>query len=261
MIPTSEKSLKMVEKSNIFPEWIERNLESYLKVDGVQTIENAFWYTLTVSCPLIFESYAIVLHPFWINWKVKDLISSGFTIPENESDEKDFHRINWTEFFKMYDFDFNLKTANQIQEKIRLRILNNETKESAWPEYLWFPGDGKCETEDLEFIFLNLRKLYGDLNVNFYYGLLKTIDLKDKNFQGKISEFVELKNYKNLRGNPTAIFPDKPIWCIISDYDSPYTYIGGSKMFIDSITKNKEFDIHEITPTFPVVETHTGRKI
>ena len=131
----------MTDTNNILPDWIARQatLGANVPVDGERTEENFYWYLLTVCCPLIFESYAIVLHPYWINGKVKDLISSGLIIKKNQVDDNDFERVNWAEFFKLYGYDFNLKTANQTQEKIRQQLFNGGTKQTDWPVYIWFP--------------------------------------------------------------------------------------------------------------------------
>jgi hypothetical protein len=249
----SVSATDMTDTNNILPDWIERQatLGANVSVDGERTEENFYLYLLTVCCPLIFESYAIVLHPYWINWKVKDLISSGLTIKENQVENIHFERVNWTEFFKFYGYDFNVSTANQTQEKISQKLLSGKTKQTNWPVYIWFPGEGNCETKELKFIFSRLTDVYGDTESNFYYCLLKTEKLdEEKVFKGKLSEFDELSKNKDLRDNPTAIFPDNKTWCIISDYDLPFTYIGGTKEFIDSLIENKEFDIYEIKPIF-----------
>jgi|SRR6185312_3407187 len=243
----------MEQTDNILPAWIKRqaSLGANVKVDGERTDENFYWYLLTVCCPLIFESYAIVLHPYWVNQKVKDLISSGLTIKENQVNENDFERVSWTKFFELYGYYFNIKTANQTQEKIRLRILNGKAKESNWPVYIWFPGEGNCESQELKYIFSTLTDLYGDLTVNFYYCLLKTRKWdEDKIYKYRLSEFDKLATTEKLRDNPTAIFPDDKTWCIISDYDLTFTYVGGTKEFIGKLAINKDFDIYEIEPMF-----------
>ena len=222
-----------------------------MKVDGEQTEDNFFWYLLTVCCPLIFESYAIALHPFWLNLKVKDLISSGLTLTENQVDKKDFSRVNWADFFKLYGHTFSLDTANQTQEVIRQGLMNGGTKQIDWPVYVWYPAEGNCETEDLKSILSQVEKLFGDDLVNYCYCLLKTEQWdNEKIYRGYLSEFDELKNKSDIRENPTAIFPDNKKWCIVSDYDLSFTYIAGTKELIEKITNSNEFDIFRIEPKF-----------
>ena len=243
----------MTETNNILPNWISRQaaLGPNVNVDGDQTEANFFWYLLTVCCPLIFESYAIVLHPFWLNLKAKDLIASGLTLTENQVDEQDFSRVNWADFFKLYGHTFSLDTANQTQETIRQELMNGGTKQVDWPVYVWYPAEGNCETEDLKYILSQVEKLFWDDLVNYYYCFLKTEQWdNEKIYRGNLSEFDELKSRTDIRENPTAIYPDNKEWCIVTDYDLPFTYIGGPKEFIDRITSNKDFDIYKIEPKF-----------
>lgn len=238
----------MTTTDNILPDWISRQatLGPNIVVDGEQTDENAFWYLLTVCCPMLFDSYAIVLSPFWINWKVKELVDSGLTITVKQADKSDFKRLTWRQFFKIYSKDFDLKTANQTEIEIKKQIHLDD-----WPPYLWFPGEGNCETEELTFILNQLADLYGDTLVNYYYCLLKTEKWDNEIiYRGQISEFDELKSKADIRENPTAIYPDTKEWCIVTDYDLPFTYIGGTKEFIDRITTNNDFDIYRIEPKF-----------
>lgn len=232
----------------ILQDWISRqaSLGPNVLVEGEQTDENAFWYLLTVCCPLIFDSYATVLSPFWINWKVKELVDSGLIIKEEQADKSDFKRLTWRQFFKIYGKDFDLNSANQTEIEIKKQI-----RLDGWPPYLWFPGEGNCETEELKFILDQLMDLYGDTLVNYYYCLLKTEKWDNEiTYRGNLSEFDELKNKIDIRENPTAIYPDNKEWCIVTDYDLSFTYIGGTKEFIDRIASNKKFDIYRIDPKF-----------
>lgn len=242
----------------ILQDWISRqaSLGPNVLVEGEQTDENAFWYLLTVCCPLIFDSYAIVLSPFWINWKAKELVDSGLTIKEEQTDKFDFKRLTWRQFFKIYGKDFDLDSANQTEIEIKKKIHLD-----GWPPYLWFPGEGNCETEELKFILDQLVDLYDDTLVNYYYCLLKTEKWDNEIiYRGNLSEFDELKNKIDIRENPTAIYPDNKEWCIVTDYDLSFTYIGGTKEFIDRIASNKKFDIYRIDPKFKEkIDENTSR--
>ncbi|MCC7245134.1 MAG: hypothetical protein IT269_05620 [Saprospiraceae bacterium] len=233
----------MITTDNALPDWIAKQatLGQKVSLEVEQAEENALRYLLSVCCPQIFESYAIVLGPFWINWKVKELVSSGLIL--TETDESDFKRLSWRQFFNLYDKDFEINTAHQIATEIDKQLTGN------WPPYLWFPGEGNCETEELNFILNQIADRYGDTIVNYYYCLLKTQKWEgDIFYRALISEVDTLKDKTDIRDNPTAIYPDNKDWCIVSDYDLPYTYIGGTKELIDSIASNSAFDIYKIEP-------------
>lgn len=238
----------MIKSNNRLPDWIKRqaSLGPNVSVDGEQTDDNSFWYLLTVCCPLIFESYAIILHPFWINWKVKELVESGFIYTEEQTYKRDFQRVSWREFFKIFDRDFDFDTANLTQSELKEEISKKE-----WPVYIWYPAEGDCETLELKFVIKTLVDLYGNQPVNYYYCLLKTESWdKEIIYNGSLTEFDQLKTMDDVRDNPTAIYPDDQSWCIVTDYDLPFTYIGGSKELIHRIIQTNDFDIYEIEPKF-----------
>jgi hypothetical protein len=230
------------------PDWIKRQatLGPNVEVAGEQTDDNSFWYLLTVCCPLIFESYAIVLNPFWINWKAKDLIESGLKLTEKQVEEKDFQRLTWTEFFKVFNKEFELNTANSTSVEIQENLRKKE-----WPVHIWYPEEGNCETPELKFMLSKIEKTLGDSTVDFFYGLLKTEKWENEIiYRGRITEFESLKSKDDIRDNPTAMYPDDQSWCIVTDYDLPFTYVGGSKEFIHELTEGSEFDIYELEPKF-----------
>jgi hypothetical protein len=243
----------MTETNNMLPDWIIRQatLGSNVIVEDGLTDENRFWFLLTVCCPLIFEQYAIILHPFWLDIEAEKLITSELISKSDELENKNLQRINWTNFFRRFNYDFKLESAYKTQEIIRQQLLTNGEEPTKWPDYIGFPNEGNCETEELKMVFSRLKELYGDIEVNFYYCPLKTHKWdEEKILKGKLSELDKLIERNDLRGNPTAIFPDDKSWCLITDYDLPFTYIGGKKELIDNLTGKKEFDIYEIEPCF-----------
>ena len=252
-IPNRYAQEEMKPSNNILPDWISKQatLGPNVQVDGTMTNDNAFWYLLTVCCPQIFDSYAIILHPFWINWKVKDLVSSGLRISD-QKDNTGFKRVLWQQFFSMYDKPFDITTAYQTQLELNEELRNH------FPSYLWYPGEGDCEDEELTFILKQISHYYGDIVANFYYCLLKTQKWETEYiYRGELSEFGELKSKSDLRDNPTAIYPDNKEWCIVTDYDLPFTYIGGTKELINSITNDCEFEIFKLEPMFNEKLNHT----
>uniref|UniRef100_F4C8W9 Uncharacterized protein n=1 Tax=Sphingobacterium sp. (strain 21) TaxID=743722 RepID=F4C8W9_SPHS2 len=129
---------------------------------------------------------------------------------------------------------------------IRKRIIK-----TGWPEDIRYPNEGNCESFELEYIFKHIKDIHGDILINIYYCQLKTQNWeKEIIYQAHLTEFNLLPSEKEVLDNPTAIYPDDKSWCIVSDYDLPFTYIGGSKTLIDRITQNSPFDIYPIEPIF-----------
>ena len=198
--------------------------------------------------PLIFEKYAIVLHPFGINRKIKLLYESGQEVFEDPLNDPETLSISWTDFFKLYNQEFNFKDSYSIQEEIR-----KEIKKNSWPPYVWYPAEGNLDKEEFFEIFTKIKNIYNDQLVNYFYCLLKTKSWEsDIIYKGLISEFDKLANDDEIKDNPTAVYPDNKEWCIVSDFDLPFTFIGGSAELIDSITNDTKYEIFQIVPKYAV---------
>lgn len=226
------------------PAWIATHASLGDHVDLEDDIEfssdERFWYYLTLFCPLIFESYALVLHPFWIKNLDPSLASFNYKDQKNN-----FKPLNWPTFFQLYNQDFNLENALRVQEQIRLELLVSDK----WPENIWFPAEGSIEEYQIQRIRDVLLQEYGDIEVSYYYVVLKTHSWEtDITYRGRLSELESLWLLDDLRDSPSAIYPDSKEWCIVTNYDSEVTYIGGTRELIKSLTSLDQCDIYEIEP-------------
>eukprot|EP01132_Coremiostelium_polycephalum_P021817 gene21817-25892_t len=198
-------------ENNKLPDWIERqaSLGAHVEVEGTLSEENLFWYLLTVCCPQIFESYAIMLHPFWVDLKLKKVIEEG-DFKENEVLKKDRQPVSWRKFFALFNKNFDLSTAGKTKEEIRLAIVKE------WPSYIGFPEEGDSEDKQLEFVCSKILEKFSHVAVNFYYCLLKTNEFKEEIiYKGQLSDLELLRLKDDVRDNPTAIFPNDKSWCIV----------------------------------------------
>ncbi|RSC92944.1 hypothetical protein [Tenacibaculum singaporense] len=243
--------------NNILPDWIikQASLGPNVEVDTELNDDNAFWYFLTACCPLIFEKYAVILHPFWINHKAKREIESGIKLKEEDLKDSDYKSYTWNDFFSRFDFDFQVESAYKTKQQLERKLGKPE-----WPDYVWAPAEGDCEFADLKNVCNDIIQTNGDCDVNFFYCLLKTKDWENERLiQDKLSRFDTLYMDEELRDSPTAIYPDSKDWCIVSDYDLPMTFVGGSADLIDKIKKQTDIDIFEIQPRFGVkTPTHNN---
>jgi hypothetical protein len=228
------------------PDWIQRQASLGWKEGNVRpTLDDMFWSMLQNSCPLIFESYAIILHPFGINWKSKELVEAGLSVSWDAMGVQDF---SWKEFFSLYGYNFHVETAYKMQSELMKQIGRG----AGWPVYIWAPAEGCYDPEKLQLIIDQIVRIYGNQPVNYYYIFMsaKKWDENDFFYVGNLSEFHLLSEDKDVREKwtPTAIYPDTKEWCIVSEFDSPFTYVGGSKELIDGITKIENIEAFEITP-------------
>lgn len=238
------KTQKIINK---LPGWIsiQASVGANMNVKRLTNDDNPFWYFLPMCCPQIFEKYAIILHPFWINWEAKVLMEKGANIDKEQIEKEEFKRISWREFFLMYGRGFDLEIACRNFEELSGLLARDN-----FPMHIRFPAQGDCEKEELSLLVSCILSLYGDQNVNYYYCILQTLYLKeDIIFKGPLSNIVSLWANQDLRGSsPRAIFPDTKEWCIVTDYNLEFTYVGSSAELIKTITNNKDFEVFEITP-------------
>jgi hypothetical protein len=122
-----------------------------------------------------------------------------------------------------------------------------------WPNDIWFPAEGDNEVQQIQRIRDVLIDNYGDIEVNYYYVVLKARSWKtDITYRGRLSELESLWLLDEVRDSPSAIYPDTKDWCIVTNYDCDATYIGGSKDLIKSLTSIDQYDIYEIVPKKPI---------
>jgi hypothetical protein len=236
------------------PKWIKpyAELGPAIELDVKINYENFFWYLMAMCSPPNFEKYLILLHPFWINEKAKGLKKYGTFPQDKDINDNGFERLTYTEFFKLYQEEFELETAKKVKEKIADKYLRKDNK---WPKHIWYPAEGEAEMTDLKFITKILIKNYGDVESDFFYVLLKTEKVhEDKILRGRLSELPKVMEFEpEIRDNPNAIYPtNRKDWFIITDYDCPFTFIGGKSELINQILNNKPsgIDIYEIKPKY-----------
>jgi hypothetical protein len=225
------------------PAWIATHASLGDHVDLEDNIEfspnERFWYHLTLFCPLIFEQYAIVLHPFW-NRSLK----IGKSANDNETEQYDYSPINWHKFFQEHNRELNLKDALTVKDQIASELEIHGRSKS-----VTFPAEGDVEKSQIQKIRDVLVDEYGNIEVNYYYVILKTQQWEtDITYRGRLSELESLWLLDDVRDNPSAIYPDNKEWCIVTNYDCDVTYIGGTKELIKSLTSLDQCDIYEIEP-------------
>ena len=210
-----------------------------IEVDDKLRESNPANYFLKLTLPNRFEKYALALHSYWINYNLpKDEIKEH----ENEDEELSedaYSRLNWKEFYKLKRKQFVLNNAilSTIDLNREFTQMNNEL----------YPGEGLLDKEHIESLAEEIRKLYGDEEIDVFYTFLSTSNLEqNKMFECKISELVSLLDNKELRLTPSLIYPKSKKWAINTDYDLPFTTIGGEKELIDNLIVRNQDEIYEI---------------
>jgi hypothetical protein len=201
--------------------------------------ENPIKYFVRLTLPNIFQSYAIALHSFWINYnipkeKIKEISNDDDEIPEEE-----FSRISWSDFYnlKNNEFELNKAISDSIEFKRFDKQLNNEL----------YPGQGLMDKEHIESLVKIVSEIYGNQDIEAFYIFLSTNKQeKDLLFKGKIIDLPSLLKNENLRLTPSLIYPKEKNWVINSDYDLAFSMIGGETRFINELVKQNKNEIYKV---------------
>lgn len=210
-----------------------------LKIDRKLRNENPSKYFLHLTIPNEFDSYAILLHSFWIN---KNIPQEKICLSENDTkeySEKEFDRINWKKFYenKGEKFDLNNAILNSVDWNIPFKQFNNEL----------YPGEGLLDEEHINSIIEIVKELYGNQEIETFHTFLNTENWeKDRIHKGKITELKKLLTDKELNKTPNLIYSKDKKWVVNTDYDLAFTFIGGEKRLIQELVKWNEDEIFEI---------------
>ena len=199
--------------------------------------KNPTEYFLRLTLPENFQEYAIALHSFWINNKIPKEEVMVRELSNEEYPEYDFSRITWADFHerKNREFDLNRAIIESIEHTHPYdKQLNNEL----------YPGEGLMDKEHLMSLVEIVNELYGNQEIELFYTFLATKNWeKDLVYSGKISTLPKLFEKESLRLTPSLIYPVERNWVVNTDYDLPFSTIGGETEFISELSKRNPNEI------------------
>jgi hypothetical protein len=67
-------------------------------------------------------------------------------------------------------------------------------------------------------------------------------------FAGALDEVIEFGNENNYQFSPEYLWPSDRSWCLCSDFDSEFTFVGGPQELISAILASGELETFQITP-------------
>lgn len=229
---------------------LKKNIEEWIRPfativgEGVNVDEslkksNPMKYFLHLTIPNQFEKYAIAFHSFWINPKVPTNEIKESHNDDEEIDEDEYNRVTWKDYFLMKGKDFTLEQAFHNSEEFykQFKQMNNEL----------FPGEGLFDKEHILSIINTASDIYGNQDIEAFYVFLATHDLEEnKLYECKLSELENLLTERNLRLTPSLIYSKDRKWIVNTDYDLPFSAIGGEGKFIDKLVRENNGEIYEL---------------
>ena len=150
-------------------------------------------------------------------------------------------RITWEELAKRYDLIFH----SDINPDSCVRGFGSRR----WPRYLVAPTEGFLEKETWNKLSTILNNISKNQDCYFYYVVLATKEWNqgDMLFRGRLDEGIEAFDSENVRGSATFWWPKDRSWCVSSDNDLSYTFIGGSKKLAAALLKEPYIETVKVT--------------
>lgn len=229
---------------------VDKEIENWIKpfatisgekisVDETLRETNPSNFFLKLTQPNCFESYAIVLHSFWVNKKIpKDKI---IEIKDTDCDllEEDFERLTWKQFYETKGMKFNLnKVISNSIKSFPFHQMNNEL----------YPGEGMMDIKHLESLTEVVNELYGNQEIELFYTLLTSTNWeKDLIYSGKINDLLSFIEENDTIYTPSLIYPKEKNWAVNTDYDLSFSTIGGESKLIDKLVNQNKDEILKTT--------------
>jgi len=232
--------MKIVQKE--IEEWIKPYATiagESLNIDEKLRETNPLKYFLRFTIPERFDSYAIALHSFWVNNKISKSEIRELSIGDEDLPEEDFDRVKWKDFYTFKEKKFDLKNAYKSSKEFhrQFKQMNNELH----------PGEGLMDREHIESLIEIVLKLYGSQEIELFYTFLATGKCEeDEIYQGKTSELNQLLGDETLRLTPSLIYPKEKNWVVNTDYDLPFSFIGGERKLIEELIYQNIDEIYEL---------------
>lgn len=231
--------MKLINKK--IEEWAEPHVAIYGSNrvnDKDLKFSNPAKYFLNLTQPNIFECYAVSLASYWI-YETDNIqeIKTNINDSEEEFPEDDYNRISWKDFYKYknVEFDFNKAIIDAVEWKRPFKQMNNEL----------YCGEGLMDKEQLISFVNTVLSIYGDQEIEAFYVFMATDKYEeDELYIGKISELPKLLN--NTFRTPSLIYPKEKNWLINTDYDLPFSTIGGECKLINQLVENNKDEIYKI---------------
>ena len=232
--------MKIVDKE--IEDWIKPYatiIGDSLNVDEKLRETNPINYFLRVTVPKEFDKYAIALHSFWINNKIPNGKIRYSVNLDEDTPEEDYDRVKWKDFYTLKNENFDLQNFYKSPSKSfnQFEQLNNEL----------FPGEGLMDIEHIKSLIETILDLYGDQEIELFYTFLATSECdKDRIYNGRISELEKLLNSKELHLTPSLIYPKERNWVVNTDYDLPFSFLGGESELISRLVNKNRYELYEL---------------
>jgi len=207
--------------------------------------------------PPVFEAYAKVLHRIDVHYDFVDnpLSASENSILRVPSCEplKSFvegrraesmgNRVRWKELAELLNVPF-APTINHAWYRNKLQ------DPWCWARFLRGPDDGYLSREECQALILTLKSVAGSEDCFFRFSDIPFYapvnSGKAQLFRGTVDAVCDFQEERRLCFE--YWWPPDQSWCVCSDYDLPFTFIGGRPNLVSALLLNDVLECIQVTP-------------
>jgi hypothetical protein len=234
--------------------WIKNRREKPAPREG----QNWPGCSLSVLLPPNFEAYAKILHRVTANYQHIDnpypftekeiailkipACTEMRSFVETRREKGEGPRIRWKELADFLGVPFEPGICHAW-------FFANMSETACWSRFLYGPAEGNLDYEELSEIVSILRPFTGDQECFLRFAEIPLIHTdKPLLFAGPLDEVVEFGKENNYQFSPEYVWPSDRNWCVCSDFDCEFTFVGGPRELISAILASNEFEAFQITP-------------
>jgi hypothetical protein len=211
---------------------------------------------LSVLVPPRFEAYAKILHRVTANYQHIDhphpftekeiAILKIPPCPEIRSfvqtkrEKSEGPRIKWKEIASYLGVPFEPQICHEW--------FRASMKEPAcWPRFLYGPYEGNLDHEELSELVSILRPFTGQQDCFVRFAEIPLIGTdKPLLFDVALDEVVECGKENNYQFSPEYIWPSDRSWCLCSDFDFEFSFVGGPQELVSAILHSDTLESFQI---------------
>jgi hypothetical protein len=120
---------------------------------------------------------------------------------------------------------------------------------ACWSRFLYGPAEGNLDHEELSEIVSILRPFTGGQECFLRFAEIPLTGTdKPRLFSGALNEVIEFGKENDYRFSPEYLWPSDRSWCLCSDFDFEFTFVGGPQELISAILASRELEAFQITP-------------
>lgn len=148
-------------------------------------------------------------------------------------------RVLWRTLAEKYELIFH--------SELNAESFRRAFSSGSWPRYLLGPTEGTLDKATCEALVDVLKPFSQEQLIWFRVSDCLINDLPHL-YSGHLDEVTLFLTKAHFGGTPEYWWPDDRTWCVCSDWDLPFTLVGGSRALIDACIKHPALECLEVKP-------------